>query len=288
FFIYIAICATLVLAAGIFSGLTLGLLSFDITHLQVVIQGGSERDCKRAQNILPLVSRHHLLLVTLLLSNAAVCEALPLFLDDLVSEYVAIAISVTAVLFFGEVIPQALCSKHGLAIGSFFTPFVWLMIILLFPIAWPLSKLLDCILGENHSAFFRRSELGAFVQMHGDDSTGNEEPLSSHEIDIIRGALELNDKVAADAMQPLECVFCLPFDERLSLNVMEAILDRGHSRIPVYRDSPTQMQHFILTKRLIKYRPEDGTPISEVPKHRLNRVDRDLPLYDLLNEFKNG
>jgi metal transporter CNNM len=40
--------------------------------------------------------------VTLLLSNACVNEALPLFLDKLVPEYVAIAVSVSAVLLFGE------------------------------------------------------------------------------------------------------------------------------------------------------------------------------------------
>jgi len=32
-------------------------------------------------------------------------EALPLFLDKMMPEYLAIIVSVTAVLFFGEVIP---------------------------------------------------------------------------------------------------------------------------------------------------------------------------------------
>jgi hypothetical protein len=40
--------------------------------------------------------------VTLLLGNAACNEALPIFLDRLVNSYVAIIISVTAVLAFGE------------------------------------------------------------------------------------------------------------------------------------------------------------------------------------------
>ena len=44
----------------------------------------------------------HYLLVTLLLCNAAAMEALPIVLDKLVHEVVAILISVTAVLFFGE------------------------------------------------------------------------------------------------------------------------------------------------------------------------------------------
>lgn len=45
------------------------------------------------------------MLVTLLLCNAVAMEALPLFLDKVVSPTIAIVISVTAVLTFGEIIP---------------------------------------------------------------------------------------------------------------------------------------------------------------------------------------
>jgi len=39
-------------------------------------------------------------------------------LDRITSPVAAVVISVTAVLFFGEVIPQAICSRYGLAIGA--------------------------------------------------------------------------------------------------------------------------------------------------------------------------
>jgi metal transporter CNNM len=85
-----------------FSGLTLGLLSLDPTTLHVLSVGGKPDEQKYAKRIAPLVKRHHLLLVTLLLSNATAMEALPLFLDNLVPEVIAIVISVSAVLLFGE------------------------------------------------------------------------------------------------------------------------------------------------------------------------------------------
>lgn len=49
-----------------------------------------------------ILARPHLLLVTLLLVNAAAMEALPLVLDRLVSPLVAVLLSVTAVLIFGN------------------------------------------------------------------------------------------------------------------------------------------------------------------------------------------
>jgi ankyrin repeat/SOCS box protein 13/metal transporter CNNM len=56
----------------------------------------------RIIKILPIVERHHLLLVTLLLANAAAVESMPIFLDQVSSPVVAILVSVTAVLIFGE------------------------------------------------------------------------------------------------------------------------------------------------------------------------------------------
>eukprot|EP00955_Chlamydomonas_euryale_P033632 349595-Chlamydomonas_euryale.AAC.1 len=42
---------------------------------------------------------------------AVAMETLPLFLDRIVSPLEAILISVTAVLLFGEIVPQSLCTK---------------------------------------------------------------------------------------------------------------------------------------------------------------------------------
>ena len=84
------------------SGLTKGLLSLDLMTLKIMKEGGSIKEKKRAKKILPIVERHHLLLVTLLLANAAAVESMPIFLDQVSSPVVAILVSVTAVLIFGE------------------------------------------------------------------------------------------------------------------------------------------------------------------------------------------
>lgn len=84
------------------SGLTMGLLSLDILSLKVLQRGGKPEEKIYATKILPLVERHHLLLVTLLLANAASVEAMPIFMDRISNPVIAICVSVTAVLFFGE------------------------------------------------------------------------------------------------------------------------------------------------------------------------------------------
>lgn len=57
---------------------------------------------------------------------------------------------------FIRIIPQALCSKFGLSIGANLAWLVWGVMGLLFIIAWPLSKILDAILGTHENTFFRR------------------------------------------------------------------------------------------------------------------------------------
>lgn len=100
----------LVCFAGLMSGLTVGFLSIDQLDLEIKQSIGTEEEKRQAGAILPILKQHHFLLVTLLLANALAMESLPIFLDAIVPSFWAIIISVTAVLFFGEVIPQAICT----------------------------------------------------------------------------------------------------------------------------------------------------------------------------------
>ena len=69
---------------------------------------GKPMEIKYAARIYPLVKRHHLLLVTLLLANAGAVEAMPIFMDRITNPVVAIVVSVSAVLLFGEILPQVI------------------------------------------------------------------------------------------------------------------------------------------------------------------------------------
>ena len=90
------------------------------------------------------------MLVTLLLLNACAMEALPLALDKLVPAWAAIVCSVTGVLFFGEIIPQALCTGPSqIKIAEYMCPVVLVFMWFTSPISWPIGKLLDKLMGEH-------------------------------------------------------------------------------------------------------------------------------------------
>ncbi|KAF5941668.1 hypothetical protein HYC85_019310 [Camellia sinensis] len=249
-FVYVGISCFLVLFAGIMSGLTLGLMSLGLVELEILQRSGTSTEKKQAAAILPVVQKQHQLLVTLLLCNACSMEALPIYLDKLFNQFLAIVLSVTFVLAFGEVIPQAICTRYGLAVGANFVWLVRILMIICYPIAYPIGKILDWVLGHN-DALFRRAQLKALVSIHGQEA-GKGGELTHDETTIISGALDLTEKTAEEAMTPIESTF--------SLDV----------------------------KSLLTVRPETETPVSAVSIRRIPRVPADMPLYDILNEFQKG
>ncbi|EEF40254.1 DUF21 domain-containing protein At2g14520 [Ricinus communis] len=287
FFIHIVVIVFLVLFAGLMSGLTLGLMSMSIVDLEVLAQSGTPKDRKHAAKILPVVRNQHLLLCTLLICNAAAMETLPIFLDGLVTAWGAILISVTLILLFGEIIPQSVCSRHGLAIGATVAPVVRILVWICFPVAYPISKLLDYLLGHGHVALFRRAELKTLVNFHGNEA-GKGGELTHDETTIIAGALELTEKTASDAMTPISETFAIDINAKLDKELMSLILEKGHSRVPVYYEQPTNIIGLILVKNLLTIHPEDEVPVKNVTIRRIWRVQEMLPLYDILNEFQKG
>jgi hypothetical protein len=100
FYFFTGFCALFcVMVAAMAAGLTMGMLSLDPLMLLVKIRASrSPEEKHQAEALLPIVKQHHLLLVTLLLLNSLANEALPLFLEKLVSPIVSVLLSVSFLL----------------------------------------------------------------------------------------------------------------------------------------------------------------------------------------------
>ena len=169
------LCAALfcVCCAALAAGMTIGLLSLDSMKLKIKLSVGTPAEQKAARKILPLLKNHHYLLCTLLLFNAGANEALPIFLDAIVPAWCAVILSVTLVLICGEVIPTALFSgPHQLSMASKCTPLIYILEFVLSPIAYPMSIILDYVLGvEEDDDTFNRDEMAAMVNIIRDERT---------------------------------------------------------------------------------------------------------------------
>ena len=71
----------------------------------------------------------------------------------------AVVVSVTFVVLFGEIIPQALCMRYPLRLSASFAWLVWLIIIPLLPIAYTIAAILDWLLGKERQNGYNRQGL---------------------------------------------------------------------------------------------------------------------------------
>ncbi|CAG0919283.1 unnamed protein product [Notodromas monacha] len=160
------IIAILLILSGLFSGLNLGLMALDRTDLKIICNTGSEKEKRYAQKVMPVRQLGNYLLCSLLLGNVLVNSSLTLLLDDLTSGLVAVVGSTMGIVIFGEIIPQAICSRHGLAIGAWTVWITKIFMAATFPLSYPISKILDKFLGEEIGNYYNRERLKELVKEH--------------------------------------------------------------------------------------------------------------------------
>ncbi|KAF9235846.1 hypothetical protein BU15DRAFT_89408 [Melanogaster broomeanus] len=258
FWCKIAISVLLVLAGGVFAGLTLGLMGLDELHLRVLATSSEDAvEKKNAQKVLQLMQkgRHWVLVV--------INESLPIFLDGAIGGGVAaVVISTTAI---------AVSVRYGLAIGAKCAPFVLALMYLFAPFAYPTAKLLDY--------------LKSFLQFH---RTG-EEPLRDDEISILNGVLELNTKNVETIMTPIRDVVTLSADTILDHSTVDTILSSGYSRFPVHEpNDPLAFRGLLLIKKLLVYDPSQGLPVSHFRLSILPEAHPSINCFQALDYFQTG
>lgn len=275
------------------SGLNVGMMDLDEVELQQKASAGTPEEQRQANKIIPVRRTHHWLLVSILLGNAVAAEALPVVLNGMVDETLAIVFSVVFVLVCGEIIPQAiLTGPSQLRIAAFLVPLLRFVMLVTLPISYPLSKLLDKILGE-HNSEGQAMDLKQMVVAHQLVSEKMEKrgELSTQQYRMIHGAIDISDVTISACTLPMSEVYALSSSTVLNQNLMQEVKVKGFSRIPIYyADNRGSAFAILLAKRLIGLNTQEKFTI-ESAKLDLRKplfVSPNESLLDLLNKFQAG
>ncbi|XP_051883192.1 metal transporter CNNM2-like isoform X1 [Pristis pectinata] len=287
FWLQVIFISVLLCLSGMFSGLNLGLMALDPMELRIVQNCGTDKEKNYAKRIEPVRRQGNYLLCSLLLGNVLVNTTLTILLDDIAgSGVVAVAVSTVGIVIFGEIVPQAICSRHGLAVGANTIALTKFFMLLTFPASYPVSRLLDVILGQEIGTVYNREKLLEMLRV-----TDPYNDLVKEELNIIQGALELRTKTVEDVMTPLRDCFMIACEAILDFNTMSEIMESGYTRIPVYEGERSNIVDLLFVKDLAFVDPDDCTPLKTITKfynHPLHFVFNDTKLDAMLEEFKKG
>ncbi len=234
----------LITLSALFSGLTLGILSLDAHALKRRAKHGDSAAAK----IYPFRKRGNLLLTTFLLGNVAVNTTLSIFLGSIASGLVAGLIATSLIVMFGEIIPQAVISRHALWFGSRTLWFTRIVIILFYPVAYPISKALDYFLGSELPTLYSKSELMDIISEHEDSEHST---VDADEERIIHGALQFSHRSVGEVMTPASDVVAFDENQRLNDEFFADITEHGYSRIPIYRGEKSNITGILYVKDLL-------------------------------------
>ena len=276
----------LLLMSATFSGLTLGLMGLDLSGLEIVMATEDAALARAARKIYPVRKNGNLLLCTLLLGNVAVNSLLSILMADITSGLVGFLSSTFAIVIFGEIIPQAVCSRFPLQVGEKAVPIVKVFIVLLAAVAWPLAYILNKVLGREIGTTYSQSEMTKLIELHVQGGQFDPETGAA-----MTGALRYHGMSVRDVMTPLQNTFMLSSDERLGFDTVAKIFKTGYSRIPVYEVTKSNVVGLLFVKDLIFLDPEDDIPVKnfvQIFGRGLHIVWPDDTLGHVLTKLKKG
>jgi len=278
--------ALLICCSALFAGLTLGLMGLDKIGLQIVIDGGSKEMSSYAKKIQPLREKGNQLLCTLLIGNVSVNALSSILMADITSGLLGFFISTFVIVIFGEIVPQALCTRYALQIGSRVVPVVKFIMAVFYIFSKPLSMILDYALGDEIGTIHSRQELMKLLEIHVQHGS-----LDVEIGKVVEGALKFKDIKVFEVMTLIDDCFMLPMAGLLDFKTISLIFKSGFSRIPIYSEGKNHIEGVIFTKDLIFIDPEDSTPIENFMKifgREMLAVFDDQKLGELLSMFKKG
>lgn len=269
-----ALLLVLIVCSAVFSGLTIGMFSLSVSGLERKMRLGDVR----AERILKIRRNGNFLLCTLLLGNVAVNSGISILMSDLAPGIMAGVISTALIFIFGEVLPQATCARYAVKVGYNTAWLVRIFMFIMWPIAKPLSMLLDFILGKEFPELYNKQELTELINDHEESS------IDADERRILNGAMHFSEKCAADIMTPITVVYFQQESDLLNTSMLENIKKEQYSRMPVVSDNDRdQVIGILYAKDLIGINVDSHATVGSVMRPQIVSVNANMKLDLLLN-----
>lgn len=253
----------------------------------------SQQNPAKSQLVSQLLQKPKKLLATLLLANNFVNIGIVIifsFVSDslfagIVSPVVKFVVEVVLVTFlillFGEVLPKVYASRNNIKFSAGIARPLWILDQLLSPLSLPMRAVtvyLHKKLGRQKTNI-SVDQLSQALEMTSSDDTTSEEQK------ILEGIVSFGNTDTKQVMSPRIDIFALEIEESFA-EIYPKIVDKGYSRIPVFRENIDHIEGVLFVKDLIPHihkKEFDWNSLLREPFF----VPENKKLDDLLKDFQS-
>lgn len=220
----------------------------------------SQQNPNKSQLVTQLLQKPKKLLATLLLANNFVNIGIVIifsflsnsFFAGIVSPVVKFVVEVVLVTFlillFGEVLPKVYASRNNIKFSIRMARPLWLLDLLLSPLSLPMRAVtvyLHKKLGRQKTNI-SVDQLSQALEMTSSDDTTSEEQK------ILEGIVSFGNTDTKQVMSPRIDIFALEIEESFA-EIYPKIVEKGYSRIPVFRENIDHIEGVLFVKDLIPH-----------------------------------
>ena len=283
------ILLALIISSALISGAEVAFFSLN----SAVLNEAEEEELKNISLIRSLLDRPDRLLAIILVANNFINIAIvllfaslsPLYLggisNPVVVLFIEIGLITGLILIFGEILPKVYANRNAMGFSQFMAPVLKsLDRYLLFFLTSPMSRLTLWFekRAKQSKNDFSVDQLSQVLEL------STEEKRSKQEEKMLQGIIQFGNTEVKEVMCPRVDMFTL--SEKTSfLEIIPLIVDKGFSRIPIYKDKQEKISGILYIKDLL---PHLGD--KHFKWQNLLREPYYVPEYkkldDLLSEFQ--
>ncbi len=242
-----------------------------------------------------LLARPKKLLATILVANNFINIAIVLIFDSLsdalfsgiqanffgidIRFIVEVGVVTFFILLFGEILPKVYANRNRISFAVFMAQPLNVLDTLLSPISLPMRSAtlyLHARYGKQRSNI-SVDHLSQALELSNKDTTHEEQK-------ILQGIVTFGNTDTKQVMKNRMDIFALNEDQPFK-EILPEIIEKGYSRIPVYKDSIDNITGILYVKDLIPYTDRKILDWKTL-KRNAYFVPENKKLDDLLNEFK--
>ena len=248
--------ALLLFCSGLISGAEVALFSLSQKDIEKIVQENNSK----GKIIAKLLEKPKKLVATLLVANNFLNISIILLFSfvgktiflgvapPLLKFILEVLIAAFLILLFGEVLPKVYASRNNAKFAKLIVYPIVFLDKLLSPISLPMRAAtiyLHNKLGKQKTNFSVDQLLQA-LELTASDETSTEEQK------ILEGIVSFGNTDTRQIMSPRIDIFALEIDEYFAA-ICPKIIEKGYSRIPVYRDNIDQIEGVLYVKDLLPH-----------------------------------